>query len=100
MISKQTAAKIYNCHFEIEKAEKLIADMLEVLQQTGEMKLKNAFGDAKGLQLGVPSGNDSHRLFNVPPDLAVSIIEAHIKEQKRILSELSAVAKIELYGEV
>ena len=80
MISKETAARIYNCHYEIEKAKKLIADMQEVIAKTGKIELKNAFGDMKGLQLGVPSGSDSHRLFNVPLDLAVGIIEAHIKQ--------------------
>lgn len=65
-------------------------------QEKGAINLSDAFGDKRGLQLGVPSGSDGHRLFNVNIDLSVKIIEQHIKEQEARLIELMAIAKIEL----
>lgn len=99
MITKETAVKIWNCHNEIENAEKIISDMAETLKQDGEKKaptLYNAFGERCGLQLSVPSGSDSHRLFGVNTELGVKIIEKHIQEKKKRLEELMAIAKIEL----
>lgn len=100
MITKETAVKIWSCHEGIENAQKLINDMAEVLKANSEKtapRLSNAFGDRVGLQLGVPSGESSHRIFNVNPDLAIQIIEKHIEEQQQRLTELMAIAKIELY---
>lgn len=99
MITKETCVKIYNCYEQIENAKKLIADMAEVLSKDEEKSapaLHNAFGDRCGLQLGVPSGAGSHRLYGVNTDLGVKIIEAHIKKNEERLGELMAIAKIEL----
>lgn len=99
MITKETAIKIFNAHNEIENAKKLITNMAEVLRVDAEKTnptLYNAFGERRGLQLGVPSGENSHRLFNVSADLSVKIIEDHIKQQVIRLNELMAIAKIEL----
>lgn len=101
MITKETAVKIWSAHEEIEKSEKLISDMSESLKNDREKKtptLSNAFGERVGLQLGVPSGDNGHRIFNVNPELSVLIIENHIKEKKKRLEELMAIAKIELYS--
>lgn len=46
--------------------------------------------------LGVPSGDNSHRLFDVNAALSIKIIENHIQEKKARLVELMAIAKIEL----
>lgn len=102
MITKETACKIWACHEEIEKSEKLIKDMAEVLQQDKEKtfpNLYNAFGERKGLQLGVPSGSNGHRIYDVNADLSVKIIEKHIEEKNKRLVELMAIAKIELRNE-
>jgi hypothetical protein len=102
MITKETCVKIWNCHNEIEKSNRLIADMAEVLSHDKEKsppQLHNAFGDRQGLQLGVPSGSsDAYRLYNVSTDLAVKIIEEHIKMNENRLVELMAIAKLELKG--
>jgi hypothetical protein len=101
MITKETCVKIWNCHNEIEKSKKLIEDMAKVLSNDESKKaptLDNAFGERRGLQMGVPSGNDSHYLYNVNIDLGVKIIEAHIKQNEERLIELMAIAKIELNG--
>lgn len=100
MISKETAYKIYSCHQEIENSKKLLTDMAEILKKDKEKtppRLFNAFGEQVGLQLGVPSGENGQRIFNVAPALAIDIIEQHIKDKKKRLTELNAVAKLELY---
>lgn len=99
MITKETCVKIWNCWNEIEKGETIIKDMAETVKEDIEKKpptLYDAFGENRGLQLGVPSGHDSHRIFGVPIDLGIKIIERHIEEKKRRLEELMAIAKIEL----
>jgi|1185.fasta_scaffold00001_53 hypothetical protein len=101
MITKETCVKIWNAWNEIEKSEQLIKDMAERLSEDEAKNpptLYNAFGDKKGLQLGVPSGKDSHQIFGVSIELGVQVIEAHIEKNKKRLEELKAIAKIELKG--
>lgn len=101
MITKETAVKIFHAHQEVEKSKKLIADMAEIVAKDKEKKipyLHNAFGERSGLQLGVPSGDNAHRLFNVNLELSLKIIEKHIEEQQTRLTELMAIAAIELKG--
>lgn len=98
MITKETARRIYNAYSEIENCDKLMKDMKEALEKNGEPKLQDSFGNRRGLQLGVPCGNDAHRLFNVPTDLAVTIIEAHRVNHEDLLKELRGIAIIELKG--
>jgi hypothetical protein len=99
MISKEIALKIYSAHNEIEKSKKLITDMKEVIDRTSESpKLKNAFGEPRGLQLGVPSGDNGHRLFDVSPSMAIKVIEQNIKDKEAELTELMALADIQLKG--
>lgn len=99
MISKETCVKIFHCHDEIEKAQKLINEMGESLKNDKEKNpptFRDAFGEMRGLQLGVPSGQDAHRLFSVNPELGIKIIEQHIIDKQKRLEELMAIAKIEL----
>lgn len=98
MITKETARRIYNAYSEIESCDKLMKDMKEAIAKTGEPKLLDGFGHRKGLQLGVPSGDSGHRLFQVDPDLAVAIIERHREQQEELLNELRSHAIIELKG--
>ena len=96
MIRKETCVKIWSCHSEIEKAEKLILDMKESLSKTGEVDLINKWGDRKGLTLGVPSDHSGSRtLYNVPVDLAIKVIDAHVEAQKQLLVRYNAEALIE-----
>jgi hypothetical protein len=105
MITQETAARIWSCHREIEASIKLLEDMEESRKKfdhTDERKyagtLRDAFGRYRDLQLGVPSSNDSHRLFGVSPDLAESIIRAHIANKQGDLVEACEQARIELGG--
>jgi len=100
MIAKETAARIWNCYREIETAHKLLEKM-EVLKNKyphdpTAQKLKDAFGRAQDLQLGVPSGENSHRLFSVSPELGKSVIESHIARKQAELVDANEQARIEL----
>lgn len=98
MITKETAQKIWSCHDGIERSDKLMADMKDELEKTGDERLIDAFGRKKGLELGVPCGDDGHRIFNVRIDLAIQVIESHTEEQEAELKELEAIVKIEMKG--
>lgn len=100
-ITQETAAKIWSCYREIETSEGLLKDLKDGLKKNRHYEkhapvLKDAFGAERHLQLGVPSGENSHRLFGVQPELAVSVINAHIANQKAKLVEYNEAAKIEL----
>lgn len=105
MITRETAERIWRAYREIETAEKLLKDMAEVREQEfrweqdkkkHEPTLKDAFGRRQHLQLGIPSGESSHRLFNVSPQLADSVIKAHIANKQKELVEAQESARIEL----
>lgn len=87
MITRETAVKICNAYQEKENAEKLLVELEEQL-------LKN--NEGVGLQLGVPSGNSSQRLFAVSPKLSKQIITEHVKKQDERLVELMMAALNEM----
>lgn len=99
MISKETATKIALEYREIETAEKLLADVRETVQQRGEVQrdLRDVFGRMHdALELGVPSGDTSKRLFRVPYPLAAVVIEAYIAACKSKIEALMITAAEEL----
>jgi hypothetical protein len=97
MISKNTAMDIALAYREIEVAEKLLAEVTEALRRNENPDVRDAFGRLQtGLRLGVPSGENSHQMFNVPWTLAKPVIQAHIAEQRSILAALNAKATIEV----
>lgn len=96
-ISKETATDIALAYREIETAEKLLEDVKAAMDRFRPTDLRDAFGRRQGgLQLGVPSGQDGHRLFNVPYSLAEPIIGAHIAHHRACLQALSLKAAEEL----
>lgn len=97
LISKDTAMDIALAYRELETAEKLLQDVREASEKHGYKDIRDAFGRVQhGLQLGVPSGDQSQRLFNVPYSLAIPVIETHIAHHKGRLAALSEKAKEEL----
>ncbi len=100
MITAETAFRIWNCYREIRTAENLLADMAkaekECRRERHAARLKDAFGDRRDLQLGVPCGDDSQRLFDVPHQLAKSVIRVHIAAKQAELVEANEQARIEL----
>lgn len=75
-----------------------MAEIVKKDKEKGTPNFYDAFGEKRGLQLGVPSGQDSHRIYGVNVELGVKIIEQHIQDNEKRLEELMAIAKIELAG--
>lgn len=99
VISKQTAMDIALAYREVEAAEGLLEDVRKEVDRFGRSgaDIRDAFGRVQhGLQLGVPSSQNSHRLFNVPFSLAGPIIEAHIASQRALIALLTEKAKVEM----
>jgi hypothetical protein len=100
MIRKETCAAIWYAYREIEAGEKLLEDMKKERERADADKhaptLRDAFGRVRQLQLGIPSGENGHRLFEVSPVLAEAVIRQHIENKKRELLEANECARIEL----
>jgi len=100
MIKKETAERIWLAYREIEAGEKLLSDMAKVRETETIDKygptLKDAFGHRRQLQLGIPSGENEHRLLDVSPVLAEACIRAHIERKRVELVEANEIARVEL----
>ena len=104
MLTQETAGKIWQCYREIAASNKLLADIAEVEAENRKngdegkyaAKLPDAFGRPRELTLGVPSGEDGHRIFRLHADLAVSVIKAHAANQQAELVRLNEIAKLEM----
>lgn len=102
MITAETAARIWECYREIETAKKLLEDIEKAIEDDKIERrdkpgtLRDVFGRRQNLQLGVPSGHDSHRLFGVSVKLGVSVIHAHIAHKEAELKEANEQARLEL----
>ncbi len=96
MITQQTAYDIWIAYDEIAKGQKLIADMEKELARGDDPNPRDAFGRHRNLQLGVPSGENGHRLFDVQPKLALAVIRAHIAEKQAFLELANERARAEL----
>lgn len=94
IISKELSQKIWTCHHEIQKANELASDLKKQLEKTGDAHFIDAFGRTRQISMGVPSGNDSARIFDVRPKLALAVIHAHIAEKESELIALNEEAKI------
>lgn len=107
MLSKEICEKIWRCHREIEASKKLIEDVKEVIQKKRDkfairrnaQGLEDVFGRERGLELGVPNGENSQRIFNVSFELALPVIRQHIANKERELSEFNEMALLEMKGD-
>ena len=102
MITQETAALIYHIYRELEAGQKLLDDMKAIreserLDKT-EPTIKDAFGRRRHLQLGIPSGENSHRILDVSPVLAESVIRAHIENKRAEMATMQERARVELEG--
>lgn len=100
MITKETAELIWSAHREIECARQLLEDMAAERDRKhlpqDAATLRDAFGAVQHLQLGIPCGKDSHRLYRVSPKLAESAIRSHIATMESELAVANERARIEL----
>lgn len=96
-ISSKTAMDIALAHREVETAEKLLAEIEEARSRFSPVDIRDAFGRRQdGLQLGVPSGNNGHRIFNLPWEVCRPVIELHIANQRAQIQILSEKAMTEM----
>ena len=104
-LSQELAGKIWNCHREIKAGEGLLEELAKYAEEhphdadKDKLRLVDAFGQRWSLQLGAPSGTNSHRLFGVHDALGVAIIKAHIATKRAELVALSEAALLELRGD-
>jgi hypothetical protein len=97
MISKQTAMDIALAYREIETAEKLRADVVAVADRHLRSDLRDVFGRrVDNLELGIPSGDNSRRIFQVPYSLAIPVIDAHIALHRSRVVALNEQARLEM----
>ena len=96
MISQETAAQIWKCYSEIEKGQKLLSEMEEAIKRGVDPNPHDRFGRQRCLSLGIPHGESGQMLMDVRPNLALSIIRAHIAEKEKELVEANEQARIEL----
>jgi hypothetical protein len=98
-ISSKTAMDIAFAHREVETAEKLLAEIEETRGRYPQPDIRDAFGRRQnGLQLGVPTGNSGHRLFDLPWEICRPVIEMHIAKQRAQVQILSEKAMMEMRG--
>lgn len=95
MISQRTAHDLWCAYDEIEKGEKLLAEMETQFAHGQNPCPRDSFGRRRNLSLGIPTDSNSQRLLDVAPELAMVIIRAHIAEKRSRLDALNAQAKIE-----
>lgn len=100
MISSGTVERIWKCQREIAIGKSLLEEMKRIVENMRRddhpERIKDAFGRERDLQLGIPSGENCHRLLNVSPALATSIIRTHIANKEAELVEANEQARIEL----
>lgn len=96
-ITQPTAAAIWTAYREIETGKKLLQELQQRIKDGDENpNPRDPFGNQRPYQLGVPNDSNGHRLFDVAPRLAASIIRAHIAEKETELLQANEQARIEL----
>lgn len=95
-ISAETSLAIARAYREIEAAHVLLEKVKTAKDRHEEPDVRDAFGRARGCQLGVPSGEGSHRILDLSWELALPIIEAHIAQKEAAVVALSEKARVEI----
>ena len=98
MISAETAWKIASAHREISASNKLLEEIDNCEKQGEKFDPRDAFGRRSGFQLGVPSGERCHQLFDLSQELVPYVVRAHIAAKTKELAEACERARMELDG--
>ena len=97
MITQDTAYQIACLYQEIERAQKLLDQVQESVSRRQAPDIRDAFGNRQGgLQLGVPSGDNSRSLYMVDWSLCVPVLKAHIGQIRARLEAMNELARAEL----
>jgi len=105
LITPDTARKIWSCYKEMEHCKELIAAAAERLRQETEGRTSRDEPERKfhPIEMGIPyfsrEGKDtSQRIYQLTTDLAVTVLDAHLKKQEEKLRKLMMLAQQELNG--
>jgi hypothetical protein len=98
MITKEIARLIFNSHSEIENALRMIEEIRTNLNEKGEFKLTDTWGDVRGdLQLHIPARSaGSYSVKGVRAEVAIKVLHDHIEDHKKELERLKGVCQIQL----
>lgn len=97
MITKDIARLVYNCYNEIENAEKMIVELKKAIDENGDFLIEDRWGDRKRcLELHIPSPSGGYSIKQVPAQLGIDTILAHIDTQKAKLEKLKTTCKTQL----
>jgi hypothetical protein len=96
MITQEISRQIFNCHQEIKSAKAMIEELKKKLDENGELKLKDTWGNERGLELRIPNEGSSWSIHQVPFHLALDVIQEHIANQEKELLRLREVCRIQL----
>lgn len=98
MITRETAGKIWQCHREIDAAKELLAN--EKIFPTNDHRswheLPVGRWTREGFELAVPKDETCKQLYGIKPDLAKSVIRAHLAAMEALLVELNEMALLEI----
>ena len=97
MITKEIARLIFNCYSEIENSEKMIQVMKDAVNEKGELELKDSWNNSKHLTLNIPrKDGGSYSVYQVPHEVALDTLAAHIENNNKELERLKGICKIQL----
>jgi len=103
MLTQKAAENIWHCYREIQVGEELLKTMEEEIarhktegRNPAALTVKDSWGRERELQLGIPTGENGHRLLRVAPRIALAIIRAHIAEKRAELVTANEQARIEI----
>ena len=96
MIKQETAKMIWSCYQEIQVGERLIANLEESIASGEDPASLDTRGQRQRYDLGFPTDPASKRLCNIRPELALSVIRAHVAEKHQELAVANESARSEL----
>ena len=101
MITKDIARLIYNCYSEIENGSKMIDELKKSINENGDFVLAETWTgqQKKFLELHIPcrgAGSGSYSVKQLPFQLAIDAIIAHIEAQNKELERLKEVCRVQL----
>lgn len=110
LITKEQAREIYNYYSQIEKSEKLIADLKRAIEKEKEnprfpdIIRDNSYHPHGSICLDVPyfdnvsgvfSKEKGSMVYNISYSQAIRVLKAHVKQLKRELAALQPKEKVE-----
>ncbi len=96
MIKQQTAVDIALIYREIETSEDLLTKIEQAQDGSSPKDIRDVFGRVQGnIEVGIPNGDSSKRIFRMQWKLAKPVIQAHIADCNAQLMALNEKASIE-----